>query len=46
PERLHVIGLQSISLAHLEALRAIGRVCRVDVYLVHPSPALAHATTA
>ena len=46
PERLHVVGLQSISLAHLEVLRAIGRVCRVDVYFVHPSPALARATSA
>ena len=45
PERLHVIGLQSISLAHLEALRAISRVCRVDLHLVHPSPALARATS-
>lgn len=41
PPRVTVVGLQSISLAHLTTLSAIASVAEVNVYLVHPSPGLA-----
>lgn len=41
PERLAVVGLQSVSARHLEVLRALGSVCEVMVLMVHPSPELA-----
>ena len=43
PARLTVVGLQSISLLHLQMLQALGRVIDVDVSFVHPSPTLASA---
>ena len=41
PERLLVVGLQTISLENLRVLEALGTVSDVRAYLVHPSPGLA-----
>ena len=40
PERLLVVGLQSLSLQNLRVLEALGTVSDVRVFLVHPSPGL------
>ena len=40
PARLLVAGLQSLSPSSVEILSALARVCEIDAYLVHPSPAL------
>lgn len=40
PDRLLVVGLQSVPSHHLGILAALGRHLPVDVYLIHPSPAL------
>lgn len=39
-ESILVAGLQSLSLPQLECLEALGEVCDVDAYFVHPSPGL------
>jgi exodeoxyribonuclease V gamma subunit len=41
PERLLVVGLQSLSLQNLRVLEALATVSDVRVFLVHPSPGLA-----
>lgn len=41
PERLAIVGLQSISARHMEVVRALGSVSDVTVLMVHPSPELA-----
>lgn len=41
PARVTVVGLQSISLAHLATLSAMASVAEVNVYFVHSSPGLA-----
>ena len=43
PRRIAVVGLQTISPRHVEALVALSRVTEVTVFLVHPSPNLAAA---
>jgi len=42
PRRLMVAGIESMSMANLELLQALGHVMPVDVVCVHPSPQLFH----
>lgn len=41
PSRLLVAGVQSLSVRHLEVLRALSAIVDITVIMVHPSPALA-----
>lgn len=41
PDRLLVVGLQSLSVRHIELLQALSHVADISVVLVHPSPVLA-----
>jgi exodeoxyribonuclease V gamma subunit len=39
-EPILVAGLQSLALPQLESLEALGKVCDIEAYFVHPSPGL------
>lgn len=41
PSKLLVAGLQSVSIRHLQVLRALSHHFPIEIVLVHPSPALA-----
>ena len=41
PSRFLVVGLQSLSVRHIEVLRALSHAINIQVVLVHPSAALA-----
>ena len=41
PTRLLVVGLQSLSVRHIEMLRLLSHVIDIEVVMVHPSPVLA-----
>lgn len=41
PSKLLIAGLQSISVRHLQVLRALSQHFPIEIVLVHPSPALA-----
>lgn len=42
PSRFLVVGVQSLSVRHIEVLRALSQAITIQVVLVHPSPTLAN----